>query len=366
MVTIVRDTSVGLVTPTQKKVEEPNSDTNVLVDWLTISFPPREPMADYALGVDMETGEILLDGDSGISPHELLKAKVHLAASLALRCDLDDWIDLPHGSNGYQKAILGPGNARIEWDHRTSPNVYASFPGKACLIMSEEGMRPFLKFVLANGGKGTRVDLTIDDYLRIVTPNQVQEAMSGPDVVTHATKGQTIQGFGVHKPELTGITCYLGAPSSRQRLRIYDKNLESNGVQNCIRWELQLRKEATGTVLKALADDNWGEVIASRLVSFVDFRGHASGFDVVKRTRLSWFEQLVGNARKSSAYLPKEPKTIEQVENWLDRSIAPTFALVMESWRRKGRGTELFCLKRMEIQGRERWKPWQKAILAAA
>ena len=87
---------------------------------------------------------------------------------------------------------------------------------------------------MGHGGKPTRCDVALDDYRRIVSPGEVHETLQGPDVVTHAQKVLTQQGGVVGSRDLTGATVYLGAPGSRQRIRVYDKGLESGGEMDCV------------------------------------------------------------------------------------------------------------------------------------
>jgi len=306
------------------------------LDWLSETFQPSEETA-----VDVP--------------------QVQLVASLALGCDPGDWVETERGSYGYQKGMVGPGGARIWWDAPGRDDIHLSLPGQACRMVGQERMVSLLRYSLGHGGKATRCDTAIDDYRRIVSPGQVLETLQGPDVVTHAQKVLTQQGGVVGSRDLTGATVYLGAAGSRQRLRVYDKGLESAGELDCIRWELESRKEAAETMAVALAYQNWGEVMASRLVGFVDFRDAYSHSEVERRERLPWFQLLVGLARKASAYLPKVPRTAEQVVEWLDRAIGPTLAVAMKFW--KG---DLAPLTDIIGRGERRWKPKHRAILAVA
>jgi len=259
--------------------------------------------------------------------------QAHLAASLALGCEIGDWVELEHGSYGYRQGMVGPGGARLWWDAPERDDIHVSFPGKACRVAGQERLISFLRYSLGHGGKPTRCDVALDDYRRIVSPGQVQETLQGPDVVTHAQKVLTQQGGVVGSRDLTGATVYLGAPGSRQRLRVYDKGLESAGEMDCIRWELESRKEAAETMAVALAYQDWGQVMASRLVGFVDFRSADSHSEVEERQRLPWFQLLVGLARKASAYLPQVTRTAEEVVNWLDKAVGPSLAVAMKFWK---------------------------------
>jgi len=286
--------------------------------------------------------------------------QIQLAASLALGCESGDWVETASGSYGYQQGMVGPGGARIWWDASGRDDFHVSLPGQACQLAGQDRLLSFLRYTLGHGGKPTRCDTAIDDYRYIASPAQVLEALQGPDVVTHAQKVLTQQGGRVGSSDLTGATVYLGAPGSRQRVRVYDKGLESDGEMNCIRWELESRKEAAETMVAALAYQSWGEVMASRLVGFVDFRGADSHSEVEKRQRLAWFQELVGLVRKASAYLPKAVKTALDVIDWLDRSIGPSLAMAMKYW--KG---DLAPLSDLLERGERRFKPRHRVMLAA-
>ena len=286
--------------------------------------------------------------------------QVQLATSLALGCELADWVETERGGYGYERGMVGPGGARLWWDAPGRDDIHVSLPGQACGIAGQERVVSFLRYSLGHGGKATRLDVALDDYGYIATPTQVLEALQGPDVVTHAKEYLVQRGGKVGSSELTGATDYLGAPSSRQRLRVYDKGLESGGEMDCIRWELESRKEAAETMAVALAYQDWGQVMASRLVGFVDFRDADSHSEVEKRGRLPWFQELVGLASKASAYLPKALRTAEQVVEWLDRSIGPMLAVSMSFW--KG---DIGPLAEIIERGKRRWKPRHKAMVLA-
>ena len=226
-------------------------------------------------------------------------------------------------------------------------------------------MRSFLRYSQNKNAKCTRLDINLDDYDRIVSPLQVEEAAQGPDIVTHVHRGMTQRGFAIGTEETTGVTVYIGQPSSRQRLRVYDKGLESNGEIDAVRWELQSRAEAAETLLPLLGvfDDgsllSWGETFSSRLVSFVDFRNSEDHpTDARQRKRLDWFTALVKSAEKASAYPPRIPRYIDDVESWVEKSVGPSLRLLMEHWQ----DDNLTELRR--IMAEAHLKPKHTAILA--
>jgi len=343
--------------PVEEQPERKPEGVQLSLDWLSVTFHPIKS--------DVMEGERWQGEDGGLETARVFRDKVHLAASVALGCELEDWVYVEAGMYGYRKSLIGPEGAKMLFDPPDRDDFNVSFPGKACGLVSQDRMRSWLRFMSANRGTGTRVDINIDDYGRTVLPGQVLDELQGLDVVTHAKKVLVQQGFQVGKEEMTGITVYLGSPAARQRLRVYDKGLESGGEMDCIRWELQGRDEAAETLIPKLAEQDWGKVITSRLVSFVDFRDRESHSEVERRERLPWFQALVGAAEKASAYLPKVPRTVGQLIGWLGSAVGTSLAVAVNHWKQDEALQGDFLAPLMEIvrEGEARFKPKHRAML---
>jgi len=158
-------------------------------------------------------------------------------------------------------------------------------------------------------------------------------------------------------------TFYVGAPKSRQRLRVYDKESESEGAIRAVRWELQGRAETAeeyAAALLAVPARAWGDVVAERLVSFVDFRDRSQGAESQDAPRLEWFEYVVGLARRVTGWKPQPLRTVESIRGWLMAQCAPSLALVVKA---DGGGGSFF--RRLYAEGAERLTPRHLAILGA-
>lgn len=344
----------------EEQPERKPEGVQLSLDWAGFTFHPVKS--------DVMEGEKWQGEDGGLESPLVFRDKVMLAASVALGCELGDWVYLDSGLNGYRRSFIGPEGARILFDPVDRDDFNVTFPGKACGLISEERMRSWLRFAVANRVVAKRLDTDIDDYTRAVLPGQVLEELKGPNAVTHAKKVLVQQGFQVGTDDMTGITVYLGAPSARQRLRVYDKGLESGGEVDCIRWELQARDEAAQTLLIRLVEQDWGSVLTSRLVSFLDFRDPESHSDVEKRTRLPWFQALVGTAEKASAYLPKAARTVDQVIGWIRSGVGTSLAVAVDHWKRDKTLKGDFLAPLMDIvrDGELRFKPKHRAMLIRA
>jgi len=233
-----------------------------------------------------------------------------------------DCVEVERGMLGYERQKVGPGGSRILWSVRR-PEVHVVLPGDWCGALSEEHMRGLLLWVNTMG-KVSRCDLAGDDWRRLVLPVDVREAVRRGELVSHARSRQWLEEMGTDQG-----TAYFGAPSSRQRVRVYDKTEESGGAIDAVRWELQLRDEAGESVVPQLVRGNWGEVWASRLVQLVDFRDRSAKLLVNRCPRVRWFEGIVGNAEKATVYEARPVVSGEKVDSWLHRQVAPSLAAMM-------------------------------------
>jgi len=323
----------------QKTSIAPNMDSKVGIDWVGLTFHPRT--RDDDLRDSLEAGAWRDPGTMfSQNFHWGLIDKIKLAASAAMGCSADEWVGMPNGFRGYNKQLMGPAGARILFDPGDGlGHIHLLLPGKACSMISQSGMRSLMAFGVTYEANATRLDLTMDDYRYIITPEELDDVISGPDVVTHCQRAGLYKNRDIHTKATTGATVYIGQRSSRQMLRVYDKGLESSGVIPAIRWELESKKEAAQSLMELLAASDprkypteLGELFASRLMSFVDFRAASSYAKIEDRKQLAWFTKLIGEAKKATAYITEIAKTVKPVIAWFSKSVAPSLNMLKEYW----------------------------------
>lgn len=207
-------------------------------------------------------------------------------------------------------------------------------PGKALAAASSEDLQDFAQVVCAvYKGKASRIDLACDDFDRLTNMERIREAQGNRDYVgvrTHSFAG----GGGLS--ELDATTYYFGSKKSDTLLRIYDKFIESRGRVNCIRWELQLRREKAAEAcrqwlsIQSGAFEDMGRFISGCVSGAVDFidrsRGHK---DLSRCERLYWWEVLRSHLGQARKILP--PKTIPLMAAklaWVCRSVMPSLAAI--------------------------------------
>lgn len=264
---------------------------------------------------------------------------------------------LPMGFTEVEGGMLGYERQRVCGSVRLlssarRPEVHVILPGEACDELGGQELQRLVSYV-SEHGHASRVDLAGDDFNRVVLPVDVREAVTSGWAVTHSERWRFLEN------DNGGTTFYLGSPTSRQQLRVYDKEVESSGLTPSTRWELQARDDAAETLVLQLASEPWGDVFAGRLVQFVDFRDRSADGTVTRCPRVGWFEALVGQAKKAVAYLPKAPRTVAEVEQWFWKQCAPMAAVLMKV----GGGDWLVD---MLAEGQRRWSGRHLALVAVA
>jgi hypothetical protein len=305
---------------------------------------------------------------------EKLRGKVQLMASVAMQIDMADWTESDTGINGYHKSIKTSNGARIDWSRFGSSvagsgnHFLLTLPGVACAMMGETNGRKLMRMADDIGGKATRIDMKIDDYERVLPLDEIEQATTTADFVSKTHRVLSMRAHAPRSSEVTGQTIYIGKPTSRRMLRVYDKLLEG-GELNCVRWEMEEKKEAAESLLQELISvdpvtrkpKSWATIARGRLVAFVDFKHTESHSEIEKRDRLEWFKVLVENIERAKIYPAQVPKTLDQVKQWVEQQIGPSLRVIMLA--SEGNLGELYG---MIDRAKMRMRPKHFALLATS
>lgn len=146
-------------------------------------------------------------------------------------------------SNHYEYMIKIVDGVSISWDHFNDKGVNVSVSGSHLglfydwfpeLLNSVQPFRDLLRILAISNCRPSRADIAFDDYDKVFRPRNfcvnyedqiISPYRSGMFFNSRTNKGETYQ---------------LGKRSSGSHLRIYDKDLESNGDIDAVRYEFEL------------------------------------------------------------------------------------------------------------------------------
>ena len=130
----------------------------------------------------------------------------------------------------------------------------------------------------------SRLDLAYDDYSKMITPKDYARwYMDG----WMSTKYSKIQFVASERDK--GHTFYLGSRKTGKMLRVYDKEYESKGEINAIRYEFELHREFAREMMDYIIE-NGGLSFGNYLLSYFDIKNMSHTTDKTRAPREEKFD----------------------------------------------------------------------------
>lgn len=278
--------------------------SEVLIDWLTFSVREDDPR--------------------GVIRHYLAM-------------DPDLFTDPGYGLLGYDK-VLRFGNINVCYAPRE--NEYFSDMG-VCVSMSGSGCRTFenmsgygdgfpeLFSLLASDADAnvSRLDVACDDHDGLLDMDVIVRKIRNNEINTRMRNRSLCMSMSGDK--MTGTTVYIGAPSSDFRIRIYDKAAEQEADGHWVRCEMVLRDAnalsfvcnvAEGTSVGVLSAEVFNDKLA-----FIE----RDDSNITRCSVCSWWSEFISELEAVRLVARHAVQhAISDVDAWLERQIAPSFALI--------------------------------------
>lgn len=221
--------------------------------------------------------------------------------------------------------------------------ITLDIPGSSCDELTAPDLLLLLQYAQELGGKATRIDVFYDDYGRRVSLSELRDTIDKSDFSGFriASKNQTLDRT---KKDNNGVTYDAvtfgrrGSKGSGKYLRVYDKNLESKGKENCIRWEVEFTQRYADEVFNMLAGALGNlEVFAiccggliGGCIKFV----HRNGDKNITRLDLyDWWENIEKCLGVLHVRIAKKKNSLTGMIEWTERQVAPTLAVIGKSFK---------------------------------
>lgn len=205
------------------------------------------------------------------------------------------------------------------------------------LLLLMEGLESF-------NGKCTRIDVFWDDYSRIVTPEDIQIVVDKDDfsmfniASKNTTRNRTVKkNNGLLYDAVTFGR--RGKKGSGKYLRIYDKNLESKGEFNCVRWECEFTQGKAQKVFAALAGvdsnlDVFATVCGALIGGCVTFVHRIPGKKHIDRLDIyNWWKLITKSLGKLSIRIAKKKNSLTGMLYWQERQVSPSLACIRKAFK---------------------------------
>lgn len=190
----------------------------------------------------------------------------------------------------------------------------------------------------------SRLDIAIDDYDNIYNVNTIRKAVYNKQCVTRLKEwGNSERGkIATGRDELTMDNFYLGSPSSRYFINVYDKKMEraNKGFEvddkTWIRTEVRLKDEYAEQFVRHILEDtsSIGEKIFELLNDKVVFLKPTALLLDKNRSRLAkdldnharWWRKFLNTTRKLPLTVYKPDMPLLASKSWLLRQVSTTLA----------------------------------------
>jgi phage replication initiation protein len=251
---------------------------------------------------------------------------VHYQAALdSVKELLGEMQELPYGQHGYSHGAIVVGSGRVYWHpERSDMGVHISLPPTA---MANVGKHPVeLLIDLFNlGVEFTRIDLAGDDLKGILNLDTISEFTRSRRYVSRW------HDWSYNDNSEGGRTYYYGSPTSESRLCIYDKAAERSAagqlfVGHWIRVELRLKGKRAQKAAEYIVShpDDWQPWAAGLIKGYLDFKIPSTDANKSRQESAPWWDEFLGFAVKERITFSVDVRTIEDIQEWLDRQLAPS------------------------------------------
>jgi hypothetical protein len=177
------------------------------------------------------------------------------------------------GMHGFQTRFVDTGSGVVlQADNPGEPEiVLLTFSGDALQNLRrdnslDEDLR--IKRFLLEGGKASRLDLTLNIHEGELTPRKVYSAVQSRQLKARTVTYRFIEG---KKGNVSGDTLYMGSPTSDRQFRAYNKSAELGIVDGAswFRLELELRRVRANGAFQSCAINGVAETVNGHLADFI-------------------------------------------------------------------------------------------------
>lgn len=188
----------------------------------------------------------------------------------------------------------------------------------------------------------TRIDLAIDDFQdQLINFSRIHQHAIDHLFTSRWNKWDEVNSRKSASGEFLGRTMYLGSRTSSIFCRIYDKTLErkvnaDGNVEIPDHWtrlELIYKKDRAKQLVYHIVDNKMpvGTAIRGTLNQYIRFIKTPRNPDQNKSRWPSadWWIELLNGVGKLQLTIQRKEKSIDDMEEWVERQIAPTIAAIL-------------------------------------
>jgi len=289
----------------------------------------------------------------GVSFLDVDRVLDHCASTLS-----ESVVVLDHGTKGYPEGYLvGPVRVSVH-PGRPDMGVCVDVSGEACEELGHARIADLCEGVDL---RYSRLDVALDHCP--FTPVRLRDEWRADRVRTRCKVPMDARPdrqwrTSDWREHATGDTFYMGARSSTQYARVYDR-------RGFTRFELEIKGDLAASIgeelVRATRDAPAFRSLALSMVRrFVDFVDPSTSSNRSRCTLLPFWEKFVAGVARASVSLPgRLARTVAEIDAWIAHQVAPALAVVHAAF-----GADR--LAEFVDQGRRRWTRRHRDAVRAA
>lgn len=226
-----------------------------------------------------------------------------------------------------------------------SMGTHISFSGNGCRefesLLEEQGRTwyDFFKIAIAYKARATRIDLAINDYVRMLDIPELYQKYEDDELVTSFHKIKPRFDRDVRTKESDGMTLYFGSEKSDFFIRFYEKDLEQRNKKkihkdSCMiknRYESVTKSEkARNLISQYIRTGNIEEIAFGLIHHHIQFYDRENDLPKAEwKINRKWSE-FIGDAKTMKFSVEPKESFYEKTKNWLENYCAKSIHVVRE------------------------------------
>ncbi|MNJ26032.1 Replication initiation factor [compost metagenome] len=280
------------------------------------------------------------------------------------------FVQMDRGNFGYRKQYRF-GHIALYYDGNPGMGVHVELSGQGCREfekLTTNGWDYFFQYIRLYG-HFTRLDVAIDDFKGYFTIGQVVDNVRKGLCSSRFKKAITIESNLIADGSSAGQTVYFGSPSSRIKVRFYDKLNEriqagkeiEAGLEFWNRTELELRDERADLMAEEILNaDCLGDTITAVLKNYINFKRKGTDSNKSRWDDANWWQIFLGDVEKLRLTHVAPDRTVTRIKNWIERQTPRSLAVLFRAL-----GEDYYYLQELIEKGLEQLTDQDEAIISA-
>ena len=309
------------------------------------------------------------DPEKGITPRNVIRGvNSHLRNEVGVHWlrisvsrkhlqSLRDYCNVYFGASTKDGYGLWSYDTRYSWPNKASLNFDADsarsdmvhggkitldVPGSALDRIEKADLSLFLLSLRQFKPTATRIDVFFDDYSRLITPDQLSK-IAGKNHYSGFRHSQVKQSFKQNikkgKADLLHDEVDFGRRGqngSGKYMRCYDKNLETDGEKNCVRWEVEFTKERAQIIFDQISQitsiDAFATLCGALVAGCITFVHRCSEKNIARLSVYKFWEKIKDLLGTLVIRVPSHKTNLSGKYEWVYRQVSPTLACLRDTF----------------------------------